>query len=118
MRRVISKLALLTVAATPFGGACAMSSPENHSPSCRVVDGDKLPAASGGASSLCTAVERAIAQAAPGARFSAEVRVLSRSRLSATLTLEGRQLPDIRCDRLHPRHAHSQARLTMLVKRT
>jgi hypothetical protein len=94
MRRVIPKLALLMVAATPFGGACAMSSPDSHSRSCRVIDEDKLPPESGGAAALCAAIQQAAAAKVPDVAFSAEIKVLSSSRLAATLTLEGRQLAE------------------------
>ena len=71
-----------------------MSSPDHQSPHCRVVDGAKLPAESGGADALCAAIERAISSRAPGVAFSAEIRVLSSSRLAATLTRDGRTLPE------------------------
>jgi hypothetical protein len=71
-----------------------MSSPNHQSPHCRVVDGDKLPAASGGADALCAAIEQAMSSRAPGVAFSAEIRVLSSSRLAATLTRDGHKLPE------------------------
>jgi hypothetical protein len=58
------------------------------------VGGDKLPADSGGPGALCAAIERAVAERAPGVAFSAEVRVLSQSRLVASLTREGQKLPE------------------------
>jgi hypothetical protein len=70
-----------------------MSSPNSQSPRCWVVNGDKLPAESGGAAALCAAIERAVSARAPGAAFTAEVTVLSPSRLAATLTKEGHRLP-------------------------
>jgi len=82
------------IAASLSGGACAMASPSNSSASCRVVDGDKLPDASGGAAALCTAIERAAAAKAPGVDFAVEVKVLSSSRLAATVTRSGRNLPE------------------------
>lgn len=66
----------------------------NSSPHCRVIDGDKLPAGSGGTNALCAAIERAMSESAPGLVFSAEVRVLSSSMLSAVLTADGRTLPE------------------------
>lgn len=71
-----------------------MSPPNSQSPHCRVVDGGKLPAESGGAVALCAAIERAVSAKAPGVAFTAEVRVLSSSRLAATLTREGSRLPE------------------------
>ena len=71
-----------------------MSSADIQSPHCQVVDAGKLPAESGGAAALCAAVERAASERAPGVQFSAEIRVISSSRLAATVTREGRKLPD------------------------
>jgi hypothetical protein len=85
---------MLAAAAPLCGNACAMSSSDNQVPNCRVVDGDKLPVESGGATALCAAIRSAAAERAPGITFTAEVRVLSSSRLAATLTKDGRRLPE------------------------
>ncbi len=61
---------------------------------CQIIGGDKLPAATGGSAAICAEVERAIAARAPKVRYSAEVRVLSTSRLAATLVVNGRALPE------------------------
>ena len=61
---------------------------------CNVVSGEKLLAASGGGRAICEAVEGAIAAAAPHARYTAEVRVLSSTRLAAGLVVNGRALPE------------------------
>lgn len=62
---------------------------------CRVVDAGKLPAEVGGADGLCSAIARAIEARAPGLEYAVEVRVISASRLSATLvTGDGRRLPE------------------------
>lgn len=71
-----------------------MGSPSGQVPHCLVVDGDKLPAGSGGAAALCTAIQRAAATRAPGVDFTVEVKVLSSSRLAATLTSQGQRLPE------------------------
>ena len=94
MGRVISASIALMTAASALGSACAMSSPNDQSPRCSVVDGGKLPAASGGASALCAAIERAVSERAPGVAFTAEVRVLSSSILAAALTRNGTRLPE------------------------
>ena len=94
MWRIIPGPVLLVMAASLSGGACAMASPSGQSTPCRVVDGDKLPDESGGAAALCTAIERAAAARAPGVAFTVEVKVLSSSRLAATLTRDGHQLPE------------------------
>ena len=61
---------------------------------CQVVGSEKLPAAVGGSKALCAEIERAIAELAPRSHYSAEVRVLSKSRLAATLIVNGRTLPE------------------------
>jgi hypothetical protein len=71
-----------------------MSSPVSPSRRCSVVDAGKLPPDSGGADALCAAVDRAMSVRAPGVTYSAEIRVLSASRLVATLTREGRTMPE------------------------
>ena len=71
-----------------------MASPSGPSTPCRIVDGDKLPDNSGGAAALCSAIERAAAAKAPGVDYTVEVKVLSPSRLAATLTSGGRKLPE------------------------
>lgn len=74
-----------------------MESSSRQLTNCTVVGGDKLPADAGGPAQLCAAIERAAATGAPHARFSVEVRVLSESSLSATLTTaDGRILPEQR----------------------
>lgn len=74
-----------------------MNSPSVQPIDCRVVDGDKLPAASGGPEALCAAIAAAAAAEAPDSRFSVEVRVLGSSSLAATLTTaDGRKLPERR----------------------
>ena len=93
MSRKLTTSIVLVAGALFCGNACAMSSPSTNAPRCRVVDGGKLPAGSGGAAALCAAIERVLAERAPGAAVTAEVRVLSASRLSATVTANGRALP-------------------------
>jgi hypothetical protein len=71
-----------------------MSSPVSETPRCLVMDAGKLPAASGGGGSLCDAVERAMSERAPGIVYNVEIRVLSPSRLVATVTRDGHKLPE------------------------
>jgi hypothetical protein len=94
MWRINPAPVLLVMAASLSGGACAMASPSGQSTPCRVVDGDKLPEDSGGAVALCSAIERAAEAKAPGVAYTVEVKVLSPSRLVATLTSGGRKLPE------------------------
>jgi hypothetical protein len=68
----------------------------NQNSHCRVVNAEKLPAATGGPAALCDAVEHAVSVQAPGARYTAEVKVVSGSRLATTLTVNGRTLPEQR----------------------
>ena len=60
---------------------------------CRVVNEGKLPASFGGADLICGEVQRAMAAQAPGVQYSAEIKVISASRLSAALVVDGRPLP-------------------------
>src|SRR5688500_18048913 len=95
MRAKFVGVALAVTIALANGSACAMNAPSAAGPAaCRVVNGDKLPASSGGADALCAAIEKA-AQA----RFGVEVRVISEHSLAATVTMaDGRSLPEQRLD--------------------
>jgi hypothetical protein len=86
--------AFIFLAAAMPAGAGAMSSSGAPLGHCRVVAGGKLLAGSGGADALCAEIERAVAAAAPRAHYSAEIRAMPRARLSATLVVDGRTLPE------------------------
>jgi hypothetical protein len=73
-----------------------MSAPEQAQGPCRLTAGEKLPPEAGSADAICAAVERAVAARAPNLRYSAEIRVLSRSALAANLETAGRKLPEMR----------------------
>lgn len=60
---------------------------------CVVAGAEKFRPGSIGGAAICSEVERAIAAQAPTARYSAEIKVLSPSRLAATLIVDGRTLP-------------------------
>lgn len=92
--RIAALVAIGGMAIAPTGAGARIVSGKATNGYCRVVAGEKLLAASGGASALCTEVERAIAAAAPKARYRVEVKVLPRSRLSAALVVNGRTLPE------------------------
>ena len=94
MRRMILPSVLGIMTALPLGGACAVSTSNSQSAHCQVTDAGKLPAESGGAAALCAAIERAAAAKAPGVAFSADVKVVSSSRLAAIVTRQGRKLPE------------------------
>lgn len=91
MRRKLARL-VSVLAALAFSNGFAMSAPAGQH--CRVVHSEKLPMTSGGGAAICAAVGKAIATAAPNAHYTAEVRVISPSRLSALLVVEGRALPE------------------------
>jgi hypothetical protein len=61
---------------------------------CQIVDGDKLPDSSGGSAVVCAEIERAVAAAASNAHYHVAVKVLSKSRLSASLVVDGHALPE------------------------
>jgi hypothetical protein len=90
-----SRFGILVLAALagahPVAGQ-AMSTHEERN--CRVTGAEKLPAASGGAGALCAAIEAAVDQHAPKVRYDVEVKVLSRSRLAATILVDDRRLPE------------------------
>ena len=83
---------LLASAAVVAASAPAMSAPQARA--CRVVDAEKLPSQSGGAAAICSAIEQAVAARAPKAHYSAEVRVLSMSRLAVNVDVSGRKLAE------------------------
>lgn len=84
---------LLALALASTGGGAMTATPERAA-GCRVVDAGKLPTAVGGAEAVCRAVEKAVAARNPGLHYSAEVKVVSPSRLSAKLLVAGRALPE------------------------
>ena len=61
--------------------------------SCKLVAGEKYLGPSANRA-LCREIERAIAAGAPGVRYVAEVKALSRTRLAAKLVVNGKTLPE------------------------
>jgi hypothetical protein len=61
---------------------------------CRIITGENFLTGDVNGKMVCAEIERAIAAVAPRARYSAEVRAMPRSRLSATLVVNGRTLPE------------------------
>jgi hypothetical protein len=94
--RLFESLLAIAAAAAP-ASASAMSAPSQdvHGP-CRVIGGEKLPAATGGPTEVCAAFARAIAAHAPKLRYTAEVRVLSKSGLAVKVVANGRTVADQR----------------------
>ena len=60
---------------------------------CVLIGGEKLWPESIGSAGICGEVEAAIAAKAPMARYNAHIRVLSPTRLAATLIVNDRTLP-------------------------
>jgi hypothetical protein len=95
MRGRIAAFVFICAAAVVPANARAVSvSGTDVQHSCRVVAGEKLLARAGGGEAVCGEVKRAIAVAAPKARYKVEIKVLPRSRLSAALVVNGRTLPE------------------------
>ena len=92
----LARSILVGIAGLAATGACAMSGPVQAQGSCRVLDAAKLPPEAGGADAICGAVARAMAAKAPGLRYSAAIRVVSKSSLAAELSADGRKLPEQR----------------------
>ena len=92
MRGRFAHFGMLASGVLAFGSVATMTSAAKApGGSCRVVAGSKLPADMNTA--LCAEVTRAIAEAVPGARFDAEVKVISSSRLAAKLVVDRQALP-------------------------
>jgi hypothetical protein len=64
---------------------------------CTVQSADKLPAESGGVEALCAEIEAATAQLRPLPTVA--VRIASAHFLAATVTVAGRELPEIKMSR-------------------
>ena len=59
--------------------------PADQGRPCQVINGEKLPANSGGAKALCDAVAAAVEAHAPGEGYRVEIKVLGPSRLAASV---------------------------------
>lgn len=79
------------------GSACAVNRPATSAPRCSVEGGERLPAESGGAKALCDEIEAATAGLPAATAIS--VRVMSASALAASVTIEGRTMPEIKMAR-------------------
>ena len=89
MRGMFALLILIGATSASEGAGVMVGPSLGH---CRVVNAGKL-AWPGEADAICAEVERAIRAEAPTVRYSAEISVISPSRLSATLVVEDRILP-------------------------
>ena len=90
--------AALAIALVPAGWSTpGMTHSVPPHASCAVSHGEKLPAASGGATGLCAAIEQATAARGLASAFSIRISVGPKSLLSAAITLaDGRSLPPLR----------------------
>ena len=94
MRATMPAILVATLFLVTSGSGCAMSGNSGAHKHCRVTGGELLPPASGGADALCATIEQAASAQAPQLSYSVEVRVLSSSRMAATITAGERKLPD------------------------
>lgn len=92
--RGITPILLLGVAAIVPACASAMSMPARPHHACTVSGGEKLGAEAAHAEELCATVERMVAGRAPGVDYSARINIVSASRLSTSLTVNGKPLPE------------------------
>jgi hypothetical protein len=73
-----------------------MTSPGAGQPQCRVIGAEKLSGQAVSAADVCGAITRAVGTRAGRPAFRVDVRVVSPSRLAATILLaDGRRLPDL-----------------------
>lgn len=93
-KHILLSCALLALAG---GSACAVNRPGDNAARCTVQGGELLPPSSGGGEALCAEIEAAIAQSATPATVS--VRVVAPHLLAATVTVGGRDLPEIKMSR-------------------
>jgi hypothetical protein len=90
-----AKCLLVGAAAASAADACAIGVPDQQRHAhCSVIGIEKLPADIGGADAICDAINRAVAARVPTAHFTAEVKVLSASRVTTRLTVNERALPE------------------------
>lgn len=96
MRRKMAGAILAIALASAGGAACGMTHSTAKSDRCRVLGGEKLPAAIGGEEQICAAIEAAAA-GVPGEAYSVEVLVRSDYMLSAQVRMaDGRSLPELK----------------------
>jgi hypothetical protein len=87
-------MVVLAAGGIPWSTSAVSAPGQQTQHHCRVIGGDKLPADSGGADAVCSAIQRAVAERSPAVNFSAEVKVVTPSMLTANLTVNGRTLPE------------------------
>jgi hypothetical protein len=91
---ILSVLSGMVWSSALSAGVPSMSGSEgDRNGHCQVTGSDKLATSSAGFNTICDEVERAIAANAPGVRYSAEIKIISASRLAAGLIVNGQKLP-------------------------
>ena len=93
MRGGLAALIFFATAILPASGGAMTTRSDVPAAGCRVVSTGKAASAVDG-TAICAEVERAIAAAAPNARYRAEIKLLSASRLAAVLVVNGHTLPE------------------------
>jgi hypothetical protein len=83
------------MAAITLANGKAVTAAAPKSP-CQVIGSEKLPAETGGIAGICSVIERTIAAQAPNVAYSVKVEVVSASKLTATLIVRGKTLPEQR----------------------
>ena len=93
----LTTAAIAIVLCSAGGSACAMTGAGSDRIDCTVLDAGKLTSVAGGADAVCEAIRQRATAEGMVASFRVEVRVLSRSLVSATVTTpDGRRLPELR----------------------
>ena len=94
MRDRLARIAIAAALGCASGSACAMTAVDQGG-RCQVINGEKLPADSGGANALCEAVTAALEAHAPGQGYRVKIEVQGPSRLAASVTSkDGRKLAE------------------------
>jgi hypothetical protein len=90
---MLGRILLFSLALAGVGSsACAMNGSKTQH--CTVVGAEKLPAEAGDAKALCATIEAAVTAQAPDSHYNAQITVVSKSVLSANITVAGRVLPE------------------------
>lgn len=75
-----------------------MNGPSDSKFACHVTGAEKLPAESGGEAALCAAIKKALVEQKVAGSLSIEVTVRSPRLLAATVTRDGKRLPEMTMD--------------------
>lgn len=89
--RLATLIVLLTIAASSQGNHMTLPGPSYR---CTVTGVEKLAPAIGGEAGVCVQIVRAMATAGPTGRYEVDIKVLSKSRLTADMVVDGRIVPE------------------------